>query len=75
MNSDLIFALAIAFTKGVVLSANDVTAGNGKVIDWRTVKCGDTVIEAADAYDVAVCFVSLAGHGAAGYALDAKDAA
>jgi len=75
MNSDLVFALSVAFTKGIVLSANNVTAGNGSVIDWRTVKCGDTIIEGADAYDMAVTFVSLAGWGAAAMALDAKEAA
>ena len=75
MNSPLIFALAVAFTKGIVLTANDVTAGNGIVIDWRSVKSGDTVVSEGDAYDVAVTFVKLAGWGAAAMALDAKEEA
>jgi hypothetical protein len=75
MNSDLIFALCVAFTKGIVLSANNVTAGNGSVVDWRTVKSGDHVLEDANAYDVAIVFVNLAGWGAVAAALDEKVAA
>jgi len=58
-------ACSILLLGGVVLHAEDVTAGNGKVIDWRTVRCGETVQEGADAFDTAALFVSLVGPEAA----------
>ena len=70
MNSDLIFALAIALTNGAVFEVNEVTAGKGLVIDWRIVKSGQTILENADAYDVAITLVGLAGWGAVAVALD-----
>jgi len=75
MNADLIFVLAVSFTNGTVLTANNVTAGNGMVIDWRNVKSGETVVSEGDAYDMAVTFVGLVGWGAAAMALDEKEAA
>jgi hypothetical protein len=50
---------------GLVLHASDVTAGNGKVIDWRDVKCGKTVQEESNAFDVANFFVMMVGVEAA----------
>lgn len=58
-------ACAILLLGGVVLHASDVTAGNGKIIDWRTVKSGDTIQEGADSFDTAQLFVALVGPEAA----------
>lgn len=58
-------AVAVALLGGLVLHAANVTAGNGAVIDWRTVKSGETVQEGADAFDTALLFVSLVGEEAA----------
>ena len=61
---------AAVLLTGRVLSANGVTAGNGRVIDWRTVKNGETVLENGDAFDVATSFITTAGWFAVGQALD-----
>jgi hypothetical protein len=61
MNPELIERLAIPLLAGQVLHGGGVTAGRGKVIDWRTVKCGDEIAASADAYDTAVAFVALVG--------------
>lgn len=65
-------ACALALLGGVVLQAADVSAGNGKVIDWRTVRCGDALLESADAYDVARLFVSIVGSESALRSVAAK---
>jgi hypothetical protein len=62
-------AVSVALLGGLVLHAANVTAGNGAVIDWRTVKSGSTVQEGADAFDTALLFVSLVGEEAAVAAL------
>ena len=62
-------AVAVALLGGLVLHAANVTAGNGAVIDWRTVKSGETVQEGADAFDTALLFVTLVGEEAAVAAL------
>jgi len=54
-------ACAIALLAGAVLQAGGVSAGNGEVIDWRTVKSGETLTRSADAFDVAQLFVTLVG--------------
>jgi hypothetical protein len=69
---DAVRACAIALLGGVVLHASDVSAGNGKVIDWRTLSCGDALLESADAFDVARLFVSIVGSEAALRAVAAK---
>jgi hypothetical protein len=56
---------AVALLAGAVLQTDDVTAGFGCVVDWRTVKCGDTIIDRADAFDTARVFVDLVGVRAA----------
>lgn len=62
-------AVSVALLAGLVLHAANVTAGNGAIIDWRTVKSGSTVQEGADAFDTALLFVSLVGEEAAVAAL------
>jgi hypothetical protein len=58
-------ACAVAILAGTVLQANNVSAGNGSVIDWRTVRCGETLQESGDAFDTAQLFVALVGPAAA----------
>lgn len=72
---DLTSAVCVALIEGRVLHAKsqeaDATAGNGRVIDWRTVKSGVTVVEDVDVYDAAVAFIQTAGWAAVANALDA----
>lgn len=58
-------ACAVALLGGVVLHADDVTAGNGVVIDWREVKHGETLQNDGDAFDTAYLFVTVVGVEAA----------
>lgn len=58
---DLVFRCSVEIIRGRVLQAGGVTAGNGDVIDWRSVRCGERVARDADAYDQALLFVELAG--------------
>lgn len=58
-------ACSIALLTGAVLHASDVTAGNGKVIDWREVRSGAELLADGDAFDVAHLFVTLVGEEAA----------
>jgi hypothetical protein len=58
-------ACALAVLSGAVLQMSGVTAGRGKVIDWREVKSGETIQEDADAFDTAQLFVALVGPEAA----------
>lgn len=67
-------ACAIALLAGVVLHAADVTTGNGVVIDWRTVKSGETVSTGVDAFDAAQMFVVLVGEESALASLDEEPA-
>jgi hypothetical protein len=53
--------LARALLHDVILHVSDVTAGRGRIIDWRTVKSGEVVLDNADAFDVAYRFVALVG--------------
>jgi hypothetical protein len=69
--SATIQAVAVALLGGLVLHAANVTAGNGAVIDWRTVKSGEALQEGADAFDTALFFVSLVGEEAAAASLPA----
>lgn len=41
--SGLVWRLAVALLGGRVLQARDVSAGNGALIDWRTVRSGEDV--------------------------------
>ena len=54
-------ACSIALLTGAVLHACDVTAGNGKVIDWREVRSGAELLADGDAFDAAILFVALVG--------------
>lgn len=62
---DAVRACSIALLAGGVLHGPDVTAGNGSVIDWRSVKSGETVQADGDAFDTAYLFVALVGPEAA----------
>ena len=62
---DAVRACSIAILAGAVLRAANVTAGNGKVIDWRTVKSGEELCHGGDAFDTAYLFVTLVGDEAA----------
>lgn len=66
-------ACAIALLSGLVLQVEHVSAGNGAVIDWRTVQSGETLQEGADAFDAAQLFVALVGPEAALAALPGSD--
>lgn len=57
--------LSRALLRGRTLHAEDVTAGNGKVIDWRTTKSGNELQIGADAFDTARLFLTLVGEDAA----------
>jgi hypothetical protein len=54
-------ACAQALLDGAVLQAAEVSAGNGAVIDWRTVRSGDTLQTGGDPFDTAQLFVALVG--------------
>ena len=62
---DAVRACSIALLSGAVLQAEGVSASRGLVIDWRTVKCGETLLAEGDAFDTAYLFVALVGAGAA----------
>ena len=51
----------LAIFRGAVLQASGISAGRGTVIDWRTVKSGETVAEEVDPFDAAQLFVALVG--------------
>ena len=53
-----------------VLFGAGVTAGRGRVVDWRSVKCGENVVADADAYDTAAAFVDAVGVEEARHALE-----
>jgi hypothetical protein len=61
---DLVFRCAAEILRGRVLQADGVTAGNGDVIDWRSVRCGERAARDADAFEQARLFVELAGRDA-----------
>ncbi len=58
-------ACAIVLLAGNVIQAGHVSAGNGKVIDWRTVRSGELLQDGADSFDTAQLFVGLVGPDAA----------
>lgn len=60
MNTDNILQIAALILAGAVLHADNVTAGNGSVIDWRAIKSGETLLADGDAFDVAYLFVAVA---------------
>lgn len=65
-NFDAVRACSIALLRGTTLRAEDVTAGlDGSVIDWRSVKCGETIQTDGDAFETAQLFVTLVGEDAA----------
>lgn len=65
----VVSACAVKLLGGVVLHAQAdegvVTAGNGKVVDWRENKSGETVATGIDAFETAHLFVELVGPEAA----------
>lgn len=62
-----VFAVSVALSAGRVLQAvtsdGAVSVSHGRVIDWRTVKCGEETL--TDVGDEAILFVSLVGEDAA----------
>ncbi|HVR02796.1 MAG TPA: hypothetical protein VMT47_11740 [Polyangia bacterium] len=54
-------ACAVRILAGAMLQADKVSAGNGRVIDWREVKSGKIELEGGDAFDIAHRFVELVG--------------
>lgn len=56
---------AIALLAGAILQAEGVSAGRGIVVDWRTIRSGETLVQGADAFDAAQLFVSLVGEDVA----------
>jgi hypothetical protein len=58
-------ACAVLLLTDAVLQIGGVSAGRGQVIDWRTVKSGETLQDGADAFDTAQLFVTLVGPAAA----------
>lgn len=67
---EIVRACSIAMLGGVVLQASGVSAGRGKVIDWRTVKSGETIQDGGDAFDTAQLYVALVGVEAAMASVD-----
>lgn len=49
---------------GIVLQAHGVSAGNGRLIDWRDVPSGEELF-VGDAFDIAQTFVAIVGEAAA----------
>lgn len=58
---ELVFEAAKRILDGAILQTANVSAGGGKVYDWRTVKSGDLLDEGGDPFDQALLFVSLVG--------------
>jgi len=56
-----IHACAVALLSGAVLQVGGISAGRGLVVDWRTVRSGETIQDGGDAFDTAQLFVSLVG--------------
>lgn len=67
MNETLeaVSACAVAMLAGAVLQTSGISAGRGLVMDWRSVKSGETLQQDADAFDTAQLFVALVGPDAA----------
>lgn len=67
-------ACALILLTGAVLQTvtpdGAVTAGKGQIIDWRTVRSGETVRVDGDAFDTAQLFVAMVGVEAAERAAD-----
>jgi len=63
--SGAVWAVAVALLAGAILQVCEVSAGNGRVVDWRTIRSGEILVEGADAFDVAYLFVGLIGEEAA----------
>lgn len=58
-------ACSIAILAGSTLQTENVSAGNGMVVDWREVPSGVTLLFDTDAFDTANLFVDLVGFEAA----------
>lgn len=56
---------AAELISGAVIQTAGVSAGNGTVIDWRTVPSGETIQDGGDTFDTARLFVALVGTEAA----------
>lgn len=61
MTYEAIRACALAILAGSILQVDGVSAGRGIVVDWRTIKSGETLVQDANAFDTAQLFVALVG--------------
>lgn len=52
---------AVELLAGKIIQAAGVSAGHGMVIDWRTLKSGETLQANGDTFDTARLFVTLVG--------------
>lgn len=57
----IISACARAILAGAVIHAGNVTAGRGRLIDWRIEPCGVEILSGADAFDQAQLLVAIVG--------------
>lgn len=69
----VVHACAVLLLGGVVLQTEGVSVGRGRVVDWRQVRCGETLLEDGDAFDCAQAFVGLVGVTAAAACVDAEE--
>lgn len=51
----------IAMLRGAILHIDGLTAGNGRLIDWRTVKSGEILLDEAPATEVAIAAIEKRG--------------
>ena len=62
---DAVSAVSRALLGGRVLQTKDVSVGNGMIVDWRDIRCGETIAAGLDPFDGASLFVELVGTKAA----------
>ena len=74
MSANLAWAASIRILGGEVLQTSGISAGRGRVIDWRSVRSGEELLEGGDAFDQAALFVALAGEEAAAALLERDEA-
>jgi len=62
---DLVSKFAVILLSGAVVQCSEVSAGRGKVVDWRSIRSGEEISCEQDAFSVAYLFVSMVGIDAA----------
>ncbi len=71
MNTDTLYTrCCAALFLGNTLQICDVSVGRGFVIDWRTVRSGETLATGLDALDMADMLLALVGREAVAVTLD-----